>query len=191
MFDGAHSRSDFCHKVSPPTAIAYLDSQVLFIGSHLGDSQLIRINTSPFSNVTTPTLPISADISVIEPSELSYSSKGKGRASINNRESSGRVLALNGTLIEVLDTWQNVGPILDAVLADTDGSGQVIVLCARILRTLLKSYPQSRIITASGAMNASSLRIIQSGADFQITAVVENMPNFSEIWPLRPRFHDS
>jgi DNA damage-binding protein 1 len=110
---------------------------------------------------------------------------------MNNRESGGRVLASNGTLIEVLDTWQNVGPILDAVLADTDGSGQVIVLCARILRILLKSSPQSRIITASGAMNASSLRIIQSGADFQITALVENMANFSKIWPLRPRFHDS
>jgi hypothetical protein len=36
------------------------------------------------------------------------------------------VLGLNGTFIEDLDTWQNVGPISDAVLADTDGSGQVI-----------------------------------------------------------------
>jgi hypothetical protein len=40
-------------------------------------------------------------------------------------------------------------------------------------------------------MNAGSLRIIQSGADFQITTVIENMANFSKIWPLRSRFHDS
>jgi DNA damage-binding protein 1 len=51
--------------------------------------------------------------------------KGKGRAWVTEREREGRVLALNGTFIEVLDTWQNVGPILDAVLTDTDGSGQV------------------------------------------------------------------
>ncbi len=58
-----------------------------------------------------------------------------------DREGGGRVLASNGTYVEVLDTWQNVGPILDAVLADTDRSGQVIVLCAGILRVLLKSSP--------------------------------------------------
>lgn len=51
------------------------------------------------------------------------------------REGGGRVLASSGTHIEVLDTWQNVGPILDAVLADTDGSGQVVALCVGILRT--------------------------------------------------------
>lgn len=55
------------------------------------------------------------------------------------REGGGRVLASSGIYIEVLDTWQNVGPILDAVLADTDGSGQVIILCAGILRTYSKS----------------------------------------------------
>ncbi|KAH9042112.1 CPSF A subunit region-domain-containing protein [Lactarius pseudohatsudake] len=160
-------------EVSPPTALAYLDSQVLFIGSHFGDSQLIRIHTSPVSNLAAPTLPIPAGISVVEPSAFSYSSKGKRRASTTDREGGGRVLASNGTYIEVLDTWQNVGPILDAVLADTDRSGQ------------------SRIFTTSGSMNAGSLRIIQSGADFQITAVTENIGNYSKIWPLRSRFHDS
>ena len=122
---------------------------------------------------------------------FSHRNKGKGRASTTDREAGGRVIASNGTHIEVIDTWQNVGPILDAVLADTDGSGQVIVLCAGILRVLLKSSPQSRIFTASGAMNAGSLRIIQSGADFQSTAIIENIGNFSKIWTLRSRFHDS
>ena len=56
------------------------------------------------------------------------SSKGKGRAWATDREGEGRVLGLNGTFIEVLDTWENIGPILDAVLADTDGSGQVILV---------------------------------------------------------------
>lgn len=43
------------------------------------------------------------------------------------------MLALNGTFIEVLDTWQNVGPILDAVLTDIDGNGQVILVPPMVL----------------------------------------------------------
>lgn len=115
----------FINQVSPPTALSHLDSQVLFIGSHLGDSQLVRIHTSPISDISTPTLPIPADVSTVQLSSFSTSSKGKGRAWVAEREGEGRVLALNGTFIEVLDTWQNIGPILDAVLTDTDGSGQV------------------------------------------------------------------
>ena len=61
----------------------------------------------------------------MQPSSFSGSRKGKGRAWAADNEGEGRVLALNGSFIEALDTWQNVGPILDAVLADTDGSGQV------------------------------------------------------------------
>lgn len=45
-------------------------------------------------------------------------------------------------------------------------------------------------MTASGGASTGSLRIIQNGADFQSTAVIENMGNFGKIWPLRSRFHD-
>ncbi|KAI9512431.1 CPSF A subunit region-domain-containing protein [Russula earlei] len=159
-------------EVSPPTALTYLDSQVLFIGSHLGDSQLVRIHTSPISDINSPTLPIPVDVLTVQLSSFPTSGKGKGRAWETDREGEGRVLALNGTFIEVLDTWQNIGPILDAVLADIDGSGQ------------------PRIVTASGGMNTGSLRIIQNGADFQKAAVIENFGNFGKLWPIRSRFHD-
>jgi Mono-functional DNA-alkylating methyl methanesulfonate N-term len=125
FFDLFELISNFRYQVSPPTTLAYLDSQVLFIGSHFGDSQLIRIHTSPISDTSTPILPIPADILTVQLSSFSSSRKGKERAWAADNDGGGRVLALNGTLIEVLDTWQNVGPILDAVLADTDGSGQV------------------------------------------------------------------
>jgi len=63
---------------------------------------------------------------------------------VTEREGEGRVLALNGTFIEVLDTWQNIGPILDAVLTDTDGSGQVIWFCPWIL-ILAENHLRSRV----------------------------------------------
>jgi DNA damage-binding protein 1 len=40
-------------------------------------------------------------------------------------------------------------------------------------------------------MNTGSLRVIQNGADFQSIAIIENMRNFSKIWPIRSRFRDS
>ena len=40
-------------------------------------------------------------------------------------------------------------------------------------------------------MNTGSLRIIQNGADFQSSAIIENIGNFSKVWLLRSRFHDS
>jgi DNA damage-binding protein 1 len=40
-------------------------------------------------------------------------------------------------------------------------------------------------------MSTGSLRIIQNGAHFQTTAVIENMGNFSKIWPIRSHFRDS
>lgn len=58
---------------------------------------------------------------------------------MTERDSEGRVLALNGTFIEVLDKWQNVGPILDAVLADPDGSGQVNLVSVDRFRFFLKA----------------------------------------------------
>jgi len=58
---------------------------------------------------------------------------------MTDREGEGRVLGLNGTFIEVLDIWQNVGPILDAVLADTDGSGQVILVLSIVFDPLLRT----------------------------------------------------
>lgn len=39
----------------------------------------------------------------------------------------GKVVALKGAHLEVLDRYRNIAPILDAVMADTDNSGQVLV----------------------------------------------------------------
>ncbi len=67
-------------------------------------------------------------MSTVSPSALASSpSKGKGR-SIDPDDSpvrEGRVIQTKGTYLEVLQTHDNVAPIMDAVLADVDGSGQV------------------------------------------------------------------
>jgi hypothetical protein len=58
--------------------------------------------------------------------------KGKGRALDDNDEdlftkdpAKGSVIKSSGSFINVLHTFKNIAPIMDAALADIDGSGEV------------------------------------------------------------------
>lgn len=116
-------------QASPPTCLSYLSSQVLYLGSHYGDSQLLRIHPAPIANATVDTLPIPQGVSSVPPSLLMGSDKGKGKATAADSENTlargGRVVNTKGTFLEVLQNYNNIAPIMDAILADIDGSGQV------------------------------------------------------------------
>ncbi|CDO76087.1 hypothetical protein BN946_scf184649.g13 [Trametes cinnabarina] len=160
-------------ETSPATSLIYLSSQVLFVGSHFGDSQLLRIHPAPVGNISSDTLPIPKGITAVPPSALRSSiSKGKGRADDSGDISArgGRVINTKGSFVEILHRYDNIAPILDAVLADVDGSGQVI--------------------TSSGGRNSGSLRVIRTEADFQERARLEGLSGITDIWPVRPRFED-
>ena len=101
---------------------------MLYLGSHSGDSQLLRIHPSPIANASLDTLPIPKGITTISPASLATSDKGKGKASADNaspEDQSGRIVNTKGTFVEVLQTYDNIAPIMDAVSEDIDGSGQV------------------------------------------------------------------
>lgn len=66
-------------EISIPESITYLDNSVLFIGSRLGDSQLVKLNKS-------------ADES--------------------------------GSYITVMETFTNLGPIVDMIVVDLERQGQ-------------------------------------------------------------------
>ena len=130
-------------QASSPTCLSYLSSQVLYLGSHYSDSQLLRIHPTPFANATVDTLPIPRGVSSVPPSALARSDKGKGKAAggAGDAESGlareGRVVNTKGTFLEVLRTFDNIAPIMDAALVDIDGSGQV---CAVLLCALQSAY---------------------------------------------------
>lgn len=122
-------------QTSPATTLTYLTSQVLYLGSHLGDPQLLRINTSPVSALESPTLPVPSDIKTISPSDLTLMSSassskekwrsGEARTVTPGKEEKGIVVLGQGNYLSVVDSWKNIAPIMDAVLVDLDGSGQV------------------------------------------------------------------
>ncbi|KAI7852107.1 mono-functional DNA-alkylating methyl methanesulfonate N-term-domain-containing protein [Circinella umbellata] len=112
-------------KISTPSCLAYLDNDVVFIGSMTGDSQLIHLDIvrrSPERNV-----------------------------------------------IEVIEEFQNIGPITDFCIADLDKQGQ------------------DQLITCSGVGRDSSLRIIRNGVGLNELATIE-IAGVKGIWALRPSF---
>lgn len=74
-----------------------------------------------------------------------------------------------GSYIEVLDTYVNIGPIVDFCVMDLDRQGQ------------------GQIVTCSGADKDGSLRVIRNGIGINEMARAE-LPGIKGMWALRPTF---
>lgn len=113
-------------KTSAASTLSYLDTGVVFVGSAMGDSQLIRLL---------------AERSVVD----------------NDQPQS--------SFIQILDTYTNVGPIVDFCVMDLDRQGQ------------------GQIVSCSGAYKDGSLRVIRSGIGLAEQATIE-MPGVKGMWAL-------
>ena len=101
--------------------ITYLDNGYVYIGSRLGDSQLVRLNTEQDSE---------------------------------------------GSYVTVVDTFTNLGPILDMCLVDLERQGQ------------------GQLVTCSGGFKEGSLRIIRNGIGIHELASID-LAGIKGMWPLR------
>jgi DNA damage-binding protein 1 len=72
----------------------------------------------------------------------------------------------DGSYIRVLETYTNLGPILDMMIVDIEKQGQ------------------GQLITCSGGHHTGSLRVIRSGIGIQESANVE-LAGIKAMWPLR------
>ncbi|CAG2121468.1 unnamed protein product, partial [Medioppia subpectinata] len=101
--------------------MTYLDNGVVYVGSRMGDSQLIKLK--------------------LEPNE-------------------------SGSFVDILETFTNLGPIVDMIVVDLDRQGQ------------------GQLITCSGAFKEGSLRIIRNGIGIQEQATID-LPGIKGVWQLR------
>lgn len=108
-------------EISIPESITYLDNGVVFIGSRLGDSQLVKLNT--------------------EENE-------------------------DGQFVDVLESFTNLGPIVDMCVVDIERQGQ------------------GQVVTCSGAYKDGSLRVIRNGIGINEHASID-LDGIKGIWPLR------
>ncbi|KAF8895272.1 CPSF A subunit region-domain-containing protein [Infundibulicybe gibba] len=166
-------------ETSPATTLTYLTNQTLYVGSHLGDSQLIQVSTTPVSSLGSPTLPIPSNIKTISLSDLERGSdqaKGKARAYAyeegTSSKTKGLIVKSLGSYISTLDVYKNIGPIKDAILVDTDGSGQ------------------RQIVTCSGGRNTGSVNVVRNGADLQEFAYIPGFEGVTDVWPIRMTYED-
>lgn len=123
--DGSVLVKDLKVELLGETALAecltYLDNGVVYVGSRLGDSQLIKLNVDPDTN---------------------------------------------GSYVQTMETFTNLGPIVDMCVVDLERQGQ------------------GQLVTCSGAYKEGSLRIIRNGIGIHEHATID-LPGIKGIWPLR------
>ncbi|PPR07110.1 hypothetical protein CVT24_010946 [Panaeolus cyanescens] len=172
-------------EISSPTTLTYLANQAVYVGSHLGDSQLIQIsNTRKTSQV--PECLVTPDELKTTTSEnlAAVSKKGKEKATAQEGDMdvdegppetspAGRIIEPSGSFVSVLDTYKNIAPIKDAILVDPDQSGQ------------------NQIVTCSGGANSGSINIIRNGAAFQELAYLPGITGITKIWAAKVMAEDS
>jgi DNA damage-binding protein 1 len=160
------------HQISSPTTLSYLDNQILYVGSHYGDAQIIRLHETPFRSAP---LPVPSDIRTSLLSNITLKPKGKARANPdvtddgddNDHRDKGKVIKAEGSYVEVLEQFSNIAPIVDATLVDPENSGQ----------------PQ--VVTCSGGQNTGALKVVRKGADFEELVILDGLANVTNIFPLK------
>ncbi|XP_074523134.1 DNA damage-binding protein 1 [Halichoeres trimaculatus] len=125
LMDGTVALKDLHVELLGETSIAecltYLDNGVVFVGSRLGDSQLVKL-------------------------------------SVDSND--------QGSFVAVMETFTNLGPIVDMCVVDLERQGQ------------------GQLVTCSGAFKEGSLRIIRNGIGIHEHASID-LPGIKGLWPLR------
>ncbi|KIY45562.1 hypothetical protein FISHEDRAFT_76416 [Fistulina hepatica ATCC 64428] len=148
--------------VSAPTTLTYLARQVVYVGSHTGDSLLVRVHSTLVSPEGALDIPV--DVTTITPDAL---------ASAPEDNIDGTVVASTGSYVSELHVFKNIAPVLDAIVVDVD----------------TRSQPE--IVTCSGGSGTGALNVVRHGADFEMLAHAHGLPDFIGAWPLCDWFENS
>ena len=154
-------RIDKMGETSCASAISYLDNGVVFVGSHLGDSQLIRLSSTPLP-IEDPTQEGGDDDMVVEDIDEDKSPSSSASSPENRVESA-------TTFVDPIQEIQNLGPILDFAIVDVEKQGQ------------------GQVVTCSGHLKDGSLRVVRNGIGIEDQASIE-MEGIKGMWSLRKKF---
>ncbi|CAM9422865.1 unnamed protein product, partial [Hapterophycus canaliculatus] len=146
------------------------DGSRLLVGDHSGALHVVILATGASSSVV-ETAHIEALGETSCASSISYLDNGV--VFIGSAFGDSQLIKLNpekddlGTYIEVLETYDNLGPIMDMCVADLDRQGQ------------------GQAVTCSGCNKDGSLRIIRNGIGINEHAAIE-LAGIKGMWSLRP-----
>lgn len=149
-----------------PQALSYLGQGLVCVGSATGDSCLYTVLEQSASQ----DVPESSDQQLLTPPSSPTQSRRRSSHAISTSANTSE-LATGGSLV-TLETWQNLGPVVDFVVDDGAGGDPAS-----------SSGAQARIVTCSGAGPTGSLREARSGASVQDISSLP-IPNAQQIWPV-------
>lgn len=167
---GKVAQVQFLGSTSPPATISHIEGLIFFIGSECGDSQVVQLRPGG-SDSSRPSLPLPSP-SAVGKGKNKGKSKGKAKESADMMQVVDEDEELEtGTMattfgLDVLQSWNNLGPIRDFCLVqERDASG-------------------SYIITASGFNSTGSLRIVRSGVGTEELLKIEGVQGVQNIFPV-------
>ena len=160
------------------TSMAYLGQGLVFVGSALGDSQLVQIHDEPFS----------------EQAPVKKGDEDKEE----EEEDDDDMLMLENTYLQVMEEFPNLGPILDFDLIPTTlGTGAngttanaAMGGAASAKDPTHQPIVPSQVVTASGSSKSGTIRLIRNGIGMKESASVD-IPGIAQMWALRQSFGDS
>ena len=112
------------------SSLSYLDNGVVYVGSAYGDSQLVRLHAQPIPAAAAAAAAVGGAVGGVV---------GAGGAG------GGGAAAGGGGYVEVLESFTNLGPIVDFSVVDLDRHGQ------------------GQVVTCSGVHKDGSLRVVRNG----------------------------
>ena len=149
--------------------VCYLGQGLVYVASHLGDSQLVQIHDEPIP---------------VEGAASSASGRGEGPDnSATDLDADMELQLADTTYIQVLEEYTNLGPILDFDLIPTAPPTSVSGTATT------QHIHQSQVVTCSGSSKMGSLRLVRNGIGMNEYASVD-IPGISNMWPLRQKFDD-
>ncbi|KAJ1581219.1 hypothetical protein NDA11_006980 [Ustilago hordei] len=148
-----------------PQALSYLGDGLVCVGSATGDSCLYKI----LQQDTSEEMDTGPGAQLLSPPSSPTQSRRRRSSLAANTTPKSTELPCGGSLVTI-ETWQNLGPVVDFTVDDGAGGDPTTSASA-----------QARIVTCSGAGPSGSIREVRSGASVQDVSSLP-IPNAQQIW---------
>ncbi|KAJ1026698.1 hypothetical protein NDA16_002296 [Ustilago loliicola] len=148
-----------------PQALSYLSDGLVCVGSATGDSCLYKI----LQQDTSEEMDTGSSAQLLSPPSSPTQSRRRRSSLAANASPKSTELPCGGSLATI-ETWQNLGPVVDFTVDDGAGGDPTTSASA-----------QARIVTCSGAGPSGSIREVRSGASVQDVSTLP-IPNAQQIW---------
>lgn len=165
----------------------YLGDGLTFVGSTLGDSQLVQIHEEPIRNDASggPGGPGGGGVNA---SALSAAAIGAtdtidepSVANTEDAQATDMEWMVDSTYLTVVEEYTHLGPIVDFDLVPTAPG------LAASSSNANQQHQPSQVVTASGTSRAGSIRLIRNGIGMNEYASVE-MPGIQAMWSVRDTY---